>query len=472
VLVKAGYAISQPGEDIVVCKDEVVNVCDLINRCKEKTRRESDCETFYGAKKSGNCEEGAKPWVLAIRYEEKPSRGITPLRGSAESPCSSSCSSSSTDCGCGSHEASVSEKKNNAAQKSCKQAPTQCEPSMTCEGYRFEVYKAPPSDPSSKDNGRMYERLMACAAPLMKGLSQFNATTISKLTTEERNKLCGELKETLKEYFQDHQAQYCEIMNCLSRIDCEERDGDMARLIWIWYIALYHCICSSLLPPCPETSGDRRVVLATFTVNDDGCSVSNVCNWTTLRKFVTTMPNLQYWLSFLPVARNLRHGLESICCDTSLTLKKLCEAKERKKGALPRYKASFMRAAKSKLFGGMIMNSMTGKLAAAEPEDVFMGMLGVTAEGGEPYLNAMERENLAQQLLLNQLMMPLLKDMLPDNLAATMSLFGEASRQGAKVAKGVTVAEVKTLKETMESMKATMDQQQEMIIELKNKLGA
>src|SRR5678816_3122202 len=36
VVVRPGYALSPCGNDIVVCHDEQVNICDLINRCRPR----------------------------------------------------------------------------------------------------------------------------------------------------------------------------------------------------------------------------------------------------------------------------------------------------------------------------------------------------------------------------------------------------------------------------------------------------
>src|SRR4051794_33293415 len=40
VTVRSGYALSPCGDDIVVCADEDVNICDLIDRCREPGPRD------------------------------------------------------------------------------------------------------------------------------------------------------------------------------------------------------------------------------------------------------------------------------------------------------------------------------------------------------------------------------------------------------------------------------------------------
>src|SRR5262245_39829148 len=103
VTVKSGYALSPCGDDIVVCQDTAVNVCDLINRCR--TQKEWDCDPAW-PNPNPICGDQDQQWVLYICYDEKPSRGITALRGSTSAPCCSRCScGGSSSCGCGCHEA-------------------------------------------------------------------------------------------------------------------------------------------------------------------------------------------------------------------------------------------------------------------------------------------------------------------------------------------------------------------------------
>jgi hypothetical protein len=93
VVVQPGYALSPCGNDIVVCKQETVDVCDLISRCRPP---QAD-ECFDPSAVTLECVDAAEDWVLAVCYDEKPSRGITALRGSgAKSSCD--CGGG---CGCG-----------------------------------------------------------------------------------------------------------------------------------------------------------------------------------------------------------------------------------------------------------------------------------------------------------------------------------------------------------------------------------
>src|SRR5262245_17869667 len=104
VTVRSGYALSPCGEDILVCKDQSVDVCSLIQVCRDP--REPLCDPPYQL--TGQpCPDTLEKWVLAICYDERPSRGVTSLTGSGDTPCGPACacggSASCGDktCGCG-----------------------------------------------------------------------------------------------------------------------------------------------------------------------------------------------------------------------------------------------------------------------------------------------------------------------------------------------------------------------------------
>src|SRR5262249_53862798 len=83
-------------------------------------------------------------WVLAICYAEKSSRGIAALRADISAPCCSRCAcGGSSSCGCGCHPAGNG---NGQGQKTTtspqnKKRALQCEPTLTCETYKFKVYR-------------------------------------------------------------------------------------------------------------------------------------------------------------------------------------------------------------------------------------------------------------------------------------------------------------------------------------------
>src|SRR5262245_30706480 len=99
VVVRTGYALSPCGDDIIVCRDASVNICELIARCRPQG--DPNCDPPVPPPPR-DC-RGANPnWVLAICYDERPSRGITALLGSSDDACCSKCGcGGSGGCDCG-----------------------------------------------------------------------------------------------------------------------------------------------------------------------------------------------------------------------------------------------------------------------------------------------------------------------------------------------------------------------------------
>jgi hypothetical protein len=78
--------------------------------------------------------------------------------------------------------------------------------------------------------------------------------------------------------------------------------------------AAQDCICSALLPPCPEPVEDNCVPLATLTVNcQSGCRIVRVCNWKK-RQMVPTVPGLAYWFGGFLRTAGVAEFLAELCC--------------------------------------------------------------------------------------------------------------------------------------------------------------
>jgi len=87
VTVKSGYALSPCGDDIVVCNDQSVNVCELIQYCRQQ---QFDCDPLFPLPQP-ICGDEDQDWILYLCYDEKPSRGITPLQSGRGAACCSKC---------------------------------------------------------------------------------------------------------------------------------------------------------------------------------------------------------------------------------------------------------------------------------------------------------------------------------------------------------------------------------------------
>ncbi|MBS0168382.1 MAG: hypothetical protein JSR29_20040 [Nitrospira sp.] len=315
VVVGCGYALSPCGDDIVVCQPVLVDVCTLIKACRQAERLNQPCAPFQHAQPSG-CDEDSE-WVLAIRYAETPTRGVKPLMSSNGTPCQCGCTPTSCTC-------------KTAPAKRPRTAPVQCEPTVICEGFEFEVYRKPKneSDPCQTDNKRdplalnpdseLYQRLQCCwEALVVRFPKPPNETDLSGF----HDWMCR-FKDFLQRYLSSKPGYNCELLARLNTIVCPPNNPDalgqiqetIGLLVLVWLDALLACFCSALLPPCPTAHPDARVPIATFKVSADSCRVLSICNWTHYRKIAATFPSLHYWLDILPFGIQLRCLLEQICC--------------------------------------------------------------------------------------------------------------------------------------------------------------
>ena len=322
VTVKSGYALSPCGDDIVVCRDAAVNVCDLIQQCKEK---EWDCDPAW-PRPDPICGDKDEPWILYLCYDEKPSRGVTPLQGGSGSACCSSCScggssacacGGSSSCGCGCKEKTKSGGKN-GCRPSQPASPPQCEPTVTCEGYGFRLRKAPLEQPG--DLGEWFNRLRKCLSDLAKlqksviGLNDANQPATQFLA----------IKSALLELMEHHAIYNCDLYQRIVQVELPTPGPEggvvvpgstvQQNLTLLIRELFRECFCSTLLPPCPAPVGDNCVPIATLTLNcKDGCRLMRICNLEH-RRTIVTFPILGYFLEPFLKQLSLPDLLTRLCC--------------------------------------------------------------------------------------------------------------------------------------------------------------
>lgn len=511
VTVKSGYALSACGEDIVVCRDDVVDICALINKCRDKERRQWECDPYGERGEDPNCRDVAEDWVLSIRYEEKPSRGITALKGSSAPTCCTSCTcggssacgcggASSGGCGCGggcgcrgSHEGAT--KTSTTCQTKGRGKPVQCEPTVTCESYVYEVCRLPKRKPDrdKRDLGDLINRALRCFKCLTEALPVEPAANAPKA---EWHEWCCSLKEALLDYLASHQIYDCSLAERIAQFHCPDPNSQQSDaqyrdavknavqtiLAPIGAAYILYCFCSSFLPPCPPPVEDPRVPLAVVTVRKDKCRVVRICN-IGVRKFATTFPNLQYWLSPLPFVRNLRRVLERLCCRAlpSFTGRPPGAVDVNVAGGPPPFAAPTGFAAAGATGGG----TATAGTGAAEPaaaetervavfetqlakvlsqawknrnktieaETVFLGALNARDDQGRPYLTNEELEDPFTLLTMNRVIAPVLRGIPDDTPGAILG------RTGATAA-APPFADVESLRAQVAELQQTVRAQQ------------
>lgn len=328
VRVSTGYAIGPCGEDIVVCKDDTVDVCSLIQKCRAAERDEQDCRPWGYDKGCGALRED---WVLAIRYDEQPSRNAPMLRaghGGASHDCGCG-GSNHGSCGCGGHGATAT-----ASRQKQYDRPAACAPSVICETYRYEVFRLP----KAKIDDRLIRNpllkwlleaeIFAClwdiiahaiAAPKT-SFDNMSAAGMAAWVT-----YCRRGKALLLEYAANHGTQNCAQLALLCALPCpdpakpEDFQKQVLEMRALFLAAVFalikDCICLKLLPAVQPPASDPRIPLAAITVDLSAhCSIVSVCNWTPLRPIVLSATALEHWLRLFGIPGLFRPIMAQLCC--------------------------------------------------------------------------------------------------------------------------------------------------------------
>ena len=337
------------------------------------------------------------------------------------------CNEPLKSCGCDNGaESSINSVGLKAASKSKspRGAPAECEPTLVCEGYRYEVFRTPHDNDRNDDQelGALIENFKECYDPLIEILSQ---APQSNMRQQAKFQACCRLKKQLKDFVARYPGTDCEIRREIDCLVCpqpslgsdafEQAMDEVGQQAFILlYKLLISCLCYAVLPPCPEPTHETRVPLATITVSCGTCRVIRVCNWTTLRKFVTTFPNLQYWLSWLPYGRQLRQYLEYLCCDLAGLRDKLtvCQPRDREEpnspvGVVVRPRTTEAQAAPVQNFSNMTFSAFARDSDAYTLDALMSGLSANPDAKGAEFLTQVEQENPSQFLFLNFLAQPL-----------------------------------------------------------------
>jgi len=476
VTVKTGYALSPCGEDIIVCADTPVDICSLVQKCRKQTP--PDCQPLaLGA--NDPCNSGTEDWILFIRYTEKMSRGVMPLKGASGCSCTTNCSCNGTSpcgCGCGGTHGGCgcggsSKSKNNGngcscggngtkTQTSVATAPAQCEPTAVCEGYSFDVCKAPVSDPYlPPDPGALITRLLCCFKAILPNYTP----PPQKATTAQLNQWCCTIRQNLLNFFAANPMKDCQIAAFLGQM-CNQDDPRLAVAHTLKEYAL-SCFCSVLLPPCPCPVSDDRVPLATITIQKTPCLALRVCN-IGVRKFATTFPALQYWFSWNPFVRGLRHALEGVCCHPQPDRKvRLGEQVAKQRQTV----AESVRVQPDPMneFDTFVLQSYMGRKTETIDAQAFaMASLGLTDVNNQPFMTPEELNHPFEAIFLNQVVWPVLQTAVPANLGQAFGSLASGFFSGG----AAQTNEVQHLNARIAELQKTVKQHEATLSELEKKV--
>jgi hypothetical protein len=519
VTVRAGYALSPCGNDIVVCDTVGVDVCTLIDRCRPQ--RDDDCfELFPGAGTSSvatgatggdgqgdPCGGGTEDWVLALCYQEKPSRGITALRAATGAPCSCGGGSGGCGCGCGggggcgcggsggyggsvatkhpttpggcgcaSQTAADTWSKPGTAATSARTQAVQCEPSLTCEGYGFKAYRAPAAH-GAKSYGEAARRFICCILPLfeeVRGLFDKGPAD-----GQQANDKVLALRDSVATFIREQGFYDCDLASKLAAVAIPPAaPGNPAAanrataylpsvlaISEVAALAVQKCLCAALLPPCPPPAMADCVPLATVTVTRQNCRVVKVCNLSA-RKFLVTLPNIEYWLSLLFNGSNglatLRQAIERMCCRTTPDA-----GQQPPVDAVRPMAADVSNVRMAAVGGGEVgsANPFTVILAEAlaHPErrvdtgTLFRAALGLRDADDAPLATEFEMSHPAELLMLHQAVVPALRQFMPGDTTQATTGTGMATAASADTVDALA-RQLRTLKRQVDSHKKTIDE--------------
>lgn len=458
VVVGTGYAVSPCGEDIIVCADTSVDVCALIKRC---TPANVSCQPAASGQTPQDCDALIEDWVLAIRYTETPTRGVTALRMGATCSCKQTggtCSAAPTGgCGCGGATAQTTSTAPTYAMTAPVTTPAarttsaQCEPTAICEGYSFDVFPAPATPVRGKGDlqiqGPLIQTFLCCLEPLIAAIptppGPLNAGNFAQQPAA-WNLWCCRTKQALINYFSSGPQPDCTLLARLQTWSCPDPSNQAFAqqmvlayevLLVLLLDAMLACLCAALLPPAPFGTSDDRVPLALVRVVKKTCQVVEVCNWTSLRKQMITWPAIEYWLSWVPWLASFPDIIGALCCreltlptgetrDNGFTVAGAPAAAAKTEQATASSYSSDPavlevnptldadRVTDNQTLTRLIVDALARARAPIDPKAVAGGVFGFDTGAKQP-LDAAETANLAPFLLINQVLRPVASSLAP-----------------------------------------------------------
>lgn len=473
VLVKPGYALSPCGNDIVVPNAVTVDVCELIQRCRPQT---DPCFTPHSDE---GCQDSQEDWILAICYQEQTAREVVALR--AQPNCTEGKRpASDCGCGCGGQAAAGGQKPAVSTGANVSQAP-QCEPTTVCETYAFRAYKVPKlNEYKRRDMGALVKRFVCCLVPFFEDLGSLPPQGASSAQLQ---LWLLSLKDALREFLRREGLYDCEVAQRLTEAEVPALSQHDYMGVWssatinvlsIALLVVQKCFCAALLPPCPEPALDDCVPIATVSVGRNPCRVIKVCNVAS-RRFLLTWPNVHYWLSWLPLfgpatgsktPHTLRDVLVQICCTSLLGEHFRLQAQEgfTAKYAMAAQPTALAQAVKMEsfaqnqaaqsTFANLLESALRDHPAGADLGTLLLAAMDAPDANGRPLASELELGHPGEFVLMNQLVAPMLRTMLP--LATTESASAVASAQ-----------EVAALREELAALNKLVESQASAINQLK-----
>jgi hypothetical protein len=328
VTVRQGYAIDPCGIDVVVCEDHDFDALKSIRECREaRPRPRADCDPVRRVRDApaAGVEEH---WCLTLTYEEQEARPMTALRREHAGSCS--CNGKGGTCGCRDHSSKQAQttyaRSSARAQSGVGQTVAACEPTRIVEGYRLGVVRAPQAaaEPQAPEPGRLGQELERCRTNVGNLIAQ--APQVGAMEPNRAYDVCCRYHDSVSRFLETASATRCELLDQLDTLQCplppapdpappnvylERVQQVVGLIVKLLTSYLVDCLCLSLLPPCPDTPQEDRLILACLTIRDD--KIVHICHYEGRRQ-IMSFPTLAYWLSILPVGSTLASFFRDLCC--------------------------------------------------------------------------------------------------------------------------------------------------------------
>lgn len=488
LVVKTGYALSPCGDDIVVCKDTSVDVCDLINQCRPASRTECDPMDPPGVEP---CIEGGQDWILAICYDEKPSRGITALRADLGTYSGGKCTcggSSALGCGCQTAHHGSTQQQKMAIPSQGRRTPAPCEPTLTCETYRFMVYRpsgkrdhpATGDGPVKQKAKALFERIGE--APTEKDSPEMWLAYMHRyrqvvwellseepcFSPEDKEALSKISTPDIKLYTRDndHQTYFLEARRYI---------GTVSVPLIRYLLTLF---CRSFKPACQPPVERNCIPLARIRIRKEDCRVLSICE-IEVREHALSALLENFYSAVRPY---LSKVLGVICCDWMKG-----PSYEIKGEMIARKMTGFGHSARTKTNGvlngqgveayeaaRLLENAFANPEREVSMETVVLGLLGAQDANGKPFAAPEELGNPASFLLANQLLRPEIQKMLPESWSSALALISKigvgAITDPTKNEPSRYEKEVAELKQMVERLEEKTTKQQKIITELQKRV--
>jgi hypothetical protein len=340
------------------------------------------------------------------------------------------------------------------------------------------VWKAPKPVRDGRTWGAAATRFICCVRPFLTALGQYPANA----TADQLAQWYFELREVVREFLIEEGLYDCVIAEKLAAATLPNVSGAndavvkssvlqaTYALLAIASLVIQKCVCAALLPPCPDMADTDCVPLATITVRRRPCQVVKICN-ISARKFLITIPNIQYWLSFFTMFQasgvnafdSLRQLLERLCCTD---LERWVRGYTASTGdvfaaapapAVAAGAVSVEDANKTDSpFASMLYQALATPGRDVNPATLMLAAMGAHDRNGRPLASDAELADPADFLLINQIVAPMVRAMMP-GLAATPTT-GAFAASAPTGDVGNLAREVDELKKTVAKQQKTIDQ--------------